>query len=93
MIIELKFDYCTSFVYLPDNTIRSGSQLQRSFLSWIEDQPENIVISKTGKAAIAYSDADIIKYLNTVFLSDSREKAYLIPLEKIRKPAGMKLVF
>ena len=86
MIIELRFDYHSSFVFVPDGYIANGKELQESFLSWVEDQPENIIITKDGRAAVGYSDEDIIKYLNSVLLCDSKEKAYLITKEKVRKP-------
>ena len=93
MIIELRFDFGSSFVSVPDGYITNGKELQESFLSWVEDQPENIVITKDGRAAVRYSDEDIIKHLNSVLLCDSREKAYLIPKEKVRKPVEFSISF
>ena len=61
MIIELRFDYHSSFASAPDGYITNGKELQESFLSWVEDQPENIVITKYERAAVSYSDEDIIK--------------------------------
>ena len=93
MVIELRFDYASSFVAVPDGYITSGKELQKSFLAWVEDQPENIVITKDGRAAVGYSDEDIIKYLNSVLLRDSKEKAYLITKEKVRKPIKFSISF
>ena len=93
MVIELRFDYASSFVAVPDGYITSGKELQKSFLAWVEDQPENIVITKDGRAAVSYGDEDIMKYLNSVLLCDSREKAYLIPKEKVRKPIKFSISF
>lgn len=93
MVIELRFDYASSFVAVPDGYITSGKELQKSFLAWVEDQPENIVITKDGRAAVSYGDEDIMKYLNSVLLCDSREKAYLIPKEKVRKPVNFTISF
>ena len=93
MIIELRFDFGSSFVSVPDGYIANGKELQESFLSWVEDQPENIVITKEGRAAVSYSDEDIIKYLNSVLLCDSKEKAYLITIEKVRKPVEFSISF
>ena len=39
------------------------------------------------------SDEDISKYINSVLLCDSREKAYLIPKEKVRKPIKFSISF
>ena len=63
MIIELRFDYGSSFASVPDGYITNGKELQKSFHAWVEDQPENIIITKDGRAAVGYSDEDIIKYL------------------------------
>ena len=93
MIIELRFDFGSSFVSVPDGYITNGKELQESFLSWVEDQPENIVITKGGRAAVSYSDEDISKYINSVLLCDSREKACLIPKEKVRKPVEFSISF
>ena len=93
MVIELRFDYASSFVAVPDGYITSGKELQKSFLAWVEDQPENIIITKDGRAAVGYSDEDIIKYLNSVLLCDSREKAFLIPKEKVRNPVNYAISF
>ena len=93
MIIELRFDYGSSFASVPDGYITNGKELQESFLSWVEDQPENIIITKDGRAAVGYSDEDIIKYLNSVLLCDSKEKAYLITKEKVRKPIKFSISF
>ena len=82
MIIELRFDYGSSFASVPDGYITNGKELQKSFHAWVEDQPENI-----------YSDEDIIKYLNSVLLCDSKEKAYLITKEKVRKPIKFSISF
>ena len=88
MIIELRFDYGSSFASVPDGYITNGKELQKSFHAWVEDQPENIIITKDGRAAVGYSDEDISKYINSVLLCDSREKAYLIPKEKVRNPVN-----
>ena len=93
MIIELRFDYHSSFSSVPDGYIANGKELQESFLSWVEDQPENIVITKDGRAAVGYSDEDIMKYINSVLLCDSKEKAYLITKEKVRKPIKFSISF
>ena len=93
MVIELRFDYASSFVAVPDGYITSGKELQKSFLAWVEDQPENIVITKDGRAAVSYGDEDIMKYLNSVLLCDSREKAFLIPKEKVRNPVNFTISF
>ena len=93
MIIELRFDFGSSFVSVPNGYITNGKELQESFLSWVEDQPENIVITKDGRAAVGYSDEDIIKYLNSVLLCDSKEKAYLITKEKVKKPIKFSISF
>jgi hypothetical protein len=93
MIIELRFDYGSSFASVPDGYITNGKELQKSFHAWVEDQPENIIITKDGRAAVGYSDEDNIKYLNSVFLCDSKEKAYLIPKEKVRKPVEFSISF
>ena len=53
MIIELRFDYHSSFASAPEGYITNGKELQESFLSWVEDQPENIVITKDGRAAVS----------------------------------------
>ena len=93
MVIELRFDYASSFVAVPDGYITSGKELQKSFLAWVEDQPENIVITKDGRAAVSYGDEDIMKYLNSVLLCESREKAFLIPKEKVRNPVTFAISF
>ena len=93
MVIELRFDYASSFVSVPDGYMTSGKEMQKSFLAWVEDQPENIVITKNGRAAVSYGDEDIIKYLNSVLLCDSREKAYMIPKEKVRNPVNYAISF
>lgn len=93
IISKACFDYHSSFASVPDGYITNGKELQESFLSWMEDQPENIVITKDERAAVGYSDEDIIKYLNSVLLCDSKEKAYLITKEKVRKPIKFSISF
>ena len=93
MVIELRFDYASSFVSVPDGYMTRGKELQKSFLAWVEDQPENIVITIDGRAAVSYGDEDIIKYLNSVLLCESREKAFLIPKEKVRNPVNYAISF
>ena len=85
MIIELRFDYHSSFASVPDGYITNGKELQESFLSWVEDQPENIIITKDGRAAVGYSDEDIIKATPHNAARADSEKIWVLMMALFRR--------
>lgn len=78
MNIELKFDYHSCVVYIPDGYIQDVYELQKDFLEWIEDQPTCIIKTPENLLVLSYDEKDFIKYLNDVVLKDSNEKAYFL---------------
>ena len=77
MNIELKFDFDTYKVYVPDGYI-DISKLQNDFLEWMREQPECIMQDKKGNLAFSYDADTFLKYINRVILCESNEKAYFI---------------
>ena len=76
MNVELKFDFDTYTVYLPDGYIFDASKLQNDFLEWMQEKPECITQDKNGNLGFSYDADTFLKYINEVILANSGEKAY-----------------
>ena len=76
MNIELKFDYDSHMVYIPDGYVNDVNSLQSSFLDWVQQQPECLVYAPNKRIGLSYNQYDFLRYLNSVVLKDSKEKAY-----------------
>lgn len=85
MIIRLKFDYTSSLIYIPDGFVLDLKLLQLDFLKWVEEQPECILLDKTGACGISYSSDDFLRYVNEELLGETNEKAYYIQETKNNK--------
>lgn len=80
MNIELKFDYYSRTIHIPDGYIHDLKQLQISFLEWMQHQPECIVNTPNNRFGYSYNEDDFLKYVNSVILRNSNEKAYFLSL-------------
>ena len=85
MKIRLKFDYTSSLIYIPDGFVLDIKLLQMNFLKWVEEQPECILLDKTGACGISYSSDDFLRYVNDELLYETSEKAYYIKEAKNTK--------
>ena len=83
MNIELKFDYYSCVIYIPDNYIYDVESLQKSFFEWMQQQPECIIDTPNMQKGFSYNEDDFLKYVNNVILKNEREKAYFV--SKARK--------
>ena len=87
MNIELKFDYYSCVVFIPDVIDIDTKKLQLSFLDWVSDQPECISGKKI--MILSYDENDFIRYVNDVLLHDVGGKAYKINNSKHRRINGV----
>lgn len=78
MNIELKFDYHSCVLFIPDDVSVNIDNVQRDFLEWVFEQPDCIIKGSNNIFALSYDENDFIKYVNGVLLKDSKEKAYKI---------------
>ncbi len=78
MNIELRFDYYSQIIFIPDEYIKNFDTLQVSFLEWVKEQPDCIIKGPDSSLALSYDENDFVKYVNDVLLKDSREKSYLL---------------
>lgn len=87
MNIELKFDYYSRMIYIPDGHVYDMKILQSSFLEWMQQQPECIVSAPNMQLGFSYNEEDFLRFINSVVLKNSKEKAYFIskPQKKIKK--------
>ena len=78
MNVELKFDYYSRMIYIPDGYVDDVKILQSSFLDWMQEQPECIVCAPDMQMGYSYNEDDFLRYINNVVLKNSHEKAYFI---------------
>lgn len=78
MNIELKFDYHSRIIYVPDGYVSNLADMQLHFFEWLYNQPDCFVQCKNGNLAISYNEETVLNYINNVVLHDSKEKAYCI---------------
>lgn len=91
MLLELKFDYHSQAMHIPDGFISDLKSLQMEFLDWVEEQPECIVNSVGKGYAYSYNADDFMRYINDIILKDSAEKAYFVLDEQYRKLSKNKI--
>ena len=82
MNIELRFDYHSQIICIPDNTIKNICDLQKLFLEWVEEQPDCVIKGHNSKLALSYNENDFLKYINEVILKESDEIAFFIAKTK-----------
>lgn len=93
MNLLLKFDYYSCVVYMPDGYVTNFPKLQLDFFEWLYNHSEFIKENFRGNVGISYNEREFLDYLNDVVLSNSSEKAYIIPKENRLKGKVVKLVF
>lgn len=82
MCIELIFD-CRSFlIFVPDGYIVRLKDIQEDFLEWMQQQQECIANANDRQEGYSYNEKNFLKYINSVVLKESKEKAYFIPSGK-----------
>ena len=84
MFIKLKFEFHECNIYIPDGYLDNLENLQKDFLQWMYEQPECYIPTKKNKIVYSYNEYNFIKYLNTVLLKYSHEKAYLCSKQQIK---------
>lgn len=89
MNIELKFDYYSKIVFIPDGYVSSIEKLKLSFLDWVERNPNCILIDPNRSIVLSYNENDFILFLNTEVLKNSNEKAYFLNENKRSKIHGL----
>ncbi len=89
MNIELKFDYYSKIVFIPDGYVSSIEKLKLSFLDWVERNPNCILIDPNRSIVLSYNENDFILFLNTEVLKNSNEKAYFLKENKCSKIHGL----
>lgn len=89
MNIELKFDYYSKIVFIPDGYVSSIEKLKLSFLDWVERNPDCILIDPNRSIVLSYNENDFILFLNTEVLKNSNEKAYFLNENKWSKIHGL----
>ena len=78
MNVELRFDYDSRVIYIPDGYVDDVKILQSSFLDWMQEQPECIVCAPDTQVGYSYNEDDFLRYINNVVLKNSNEKAYFV---------------
>lgn len=89
MNIELKFDYYSKIVFIPDGYVSSIEKLKLSFLDWVERNPNCILIDPNYSIVLSYNENNFIQFLNTEVLKISNEKAYFLNENKRSKIHGL----
>ncbi len=89
MNIELKFDYYSKIVFIPDGYVSSIEKLKLSFLDWVERNPNCILIDPNYSIVLSYNENNFIQFLNTEVLKNSNEKAYFLNENKRSKIHGL----
>lgn len=89
MNIELKFDYYSKIVFIPDGYVSSIEKLKLSFLDWVERNANCILIDPNHSIVLSYNENDFILFLNTEVLKNSNEKAYFLNENKCSKIHGL----
>lgn len=87
MNIELKFDYYSRMIYIPDGYVYDTKILHSSFFEWVQQQPECIVSAPNKQVGFSYNEEDFLRFINSAVLKNSKEKAYFIshPQKKTKK--------
>lgn len=78
MNVELKFDYYSRMIYIPNGYVRDVKILQSSFFEWMQQQSECIVVTSNMQLGFSYNEEDFLRFINNEILKDSKEKAYFI---------------
>ena len=89
MNIELKFDYYSKIVFIPDGYVSIIEKLKLSFLDWGERNPNCILIDPNYSIVLSYNENNFIQFLNTEVLKNSNEKAYFLNENKRSKIHGL----
>lgn len=87
MNIELRFDYYSCVVFIPDVINIDTKKIQQSFLDWVSDQPECISGKKV--MILSYDENDFIRYVNDVLLNGIGGKAYKVNNLKHKRINGV----
>lgn len=86
MNIKLRFDCYLCEIYIPDGYIFDLEKLKKTFLDWMELQPECIVNFSANRGGYCFNEKHFLKYVNDIILKGSREKAYFLqPLQEKSK--------
>lgn len=93
MNVELKFDYYSRMIYIPDGYVYDVKILQSSFLDWMQEQPECIVCAPDTQVGYSYNEDDFLRYINSVVLKNSNEKAYFALNQSIKNKNKFVIVF
>lgn len=93
MIIKLEFDLHSHFLFVPDNYTLNLTTLRDEFLDWMQEQPECIISTYDKKLAYSYNEETFLKYINTVVLSDSNEKAYFVNTKNQNSKSKNRITF
>ena len=78
MNIELKFDYYSRMIFIPDGHVYDIKILQSSFFDWMQQQSECIISAPNMQLGFSYNEEDFLRFVNSVVLKNSKEKAYFI---------------
>ena len=78
MNIELKFDYYSRMIHIPDGYVYDINILKCSFFDWMQQQPECIICAPNMHLGMSYNEEDFLRFINSVILKNSKEKAYYI---------------
>lgn len=76
MNIQLRFDFHSCTVFVPDGIVTDAYRLQQDFLEWAFEQPNCITSDHNGDLALRYDENDFITFVNDVLLKDCNERAY-----------------
>ena len=93
MTVELRFDYDSRVIYIPDGYVDDLKILQSSFLDWMQEQPECIVCAPDMQVGYSYNEDDFLRYINSVVLKNSNEKAYFALNQSIKNKNKFVIVF
>ena len=75
MNIELKFDYYSKIMYIPDGYIKDLKEVHLNFFEWLLDQTKCYT---EDNLELCYNEQDFVRYINQEILNESKEKAYIV---------------
>lgn len=90
MNVELRFDYYSRNLYIPDGYIYDLKKIQEDFFDWLQEQSGCIIRLRKKGYAYSYNENDFERFINEVILKDSQEKAYFVFREHKQKENVLK---
>lgn len=96
MKIAVEFTYHTDIISVPEEIGRKIKQYQKMFDKWLYNKANNHgnwVIINNRKVAVSFDTKSFVDYINSVHLSNCKEKAYIVEDSAQNVPSGIPTLF